>query len=151
VTYKSLSVVVLGVTGLLTWGAIELMPETLFFPVVEYSVPGDIHFTMLKAGELDRTSCDQAARQLSASVKTHCPQCNYVERCFRGLSSDRRQILSRDALATPSVRTPGSGITMTISAADPELALNVCRLIEQQSASQPLDKRARCYPAFAGR
>ncbi len=150
-SYGTLAALLLGVALVLAWAAIELVPQTLFFPAVEYSMPGDIHFAMFKTGEVDRESCQRTASQISSSVRALCPACRYVERCSRGLSAEARKILSRDALETPSIRTRETGVTMTISAADPALAANVCQLIEQQSAAQPADERARCYPAFQSR
>lgn len=151
VSYKTLAALVLGTAALLSWAAIEFVPETLYFPEVEYSMPGELHFAMLKTGEPDLDRCRQTARQLAGSVHSLCPACQYADRCTRGLSREARRILSREPLDTPSVRTPGNGVTMTISAADPALASSICRLIEQQSAAQPAEKRARCYAAFAQR
>ena len=146
-SYKTLADLLLGVALALSWAAIAWVPETLYFPAVEYSMPGDLHFAMLKTGEPDPESCRQTASQLAASVRKLCPACQYVERCTRGLSREARKILSREPLQTASVRTPGNGLTMTISSADPGLAPSVCRLIEEQSGSQPAEKRARCYLA----
>ena len=149
--YKSLSLAIVGLTALLTWAAVELVPEMLFFPVVEYTMPGDIHFAMFKGGELDRSSCEQTANDIGKSVRAQCRDCSPVERCLRGLSAERKTLLSREPLALPSVRTPGNGVTMTISTGDAQMALSICRLIEQQSASQPAEKRARCWPAYSAR
>ncbi len=144
-SYKTLAALLLGAAALLSWAAIEFVPQTLYFPEVEYSMPGELHFAMLKTGEPDAASCRQTAAQLAQSVRSLCPACRYLERCTRGLSREARRILSREPLDVPSVRTPGNGVTMTISARDPGLASSVCQLIEQQSASQPAEKRARCY------
>ena len=151
VLYKGLPILVLGLTMLLTAAAIEFLPETLFFPVVEYSTPENIQFALLKNGEFDKSSCEQDAGQVVQAIRAHCPACKVVERCFRGLDAERRKILSPDALATPSARLPGGKLTMTITAADAQLALAVCRQIEAQTASQPADQRLRCFPASAER
>ena len=63
--YKGLPILVLGLTLLLTAAAIEFLPETLYFPVVEYSTPENIRIALLKNGELDQSSCEQGARQVA--------------------------------------------------------------------------------------
>jgi hypothetical protein len=148
---KGLPILILGLTLLLTAAAIEFLPETLYFPVVEYSAPENIQIALLKNGELDRTSCEQGARKLADAIRASCPACKVVERCFRGLDAERRKILSQEALSTPSARQQGGKLTMTLASADPQLALAVCRQSEQQSASQPVDQRLRCFPALAPR
>ncbi len=144
-SYPTVAVLLLCAAGLLSWAAIEFVPETLYFPTVEYAMPGNLRFAMLKPGEPDLDSCRQTTSQLVKSVRAQCPSCTYVEHCTRGLSREARRILSREPLETASVRTPGNGVTMTISAPDPELASSVCQLIEQQSAAQSAEKRARCF------
>ena len=149
--YKGLPILILGLTAMLTAAAIEFLPETMYFPVVEYSTPENIQFALLKNGELDQAACERGAGQVTRAVRANCPACKFVERCIRGLDAERRIILSRDPLATPSVRLPGGKLSMTISAADPELAMAVCRQTEAQTASQPADQRPRCYPALVPR
>jgi hypothetical protein len=148
VLYKALPILIVGLTVLLTAAAIRYLPETLFFPVVEYSTPENIRIALLKNGELDQSSCEQRARQVANAVRVNCPSCKVVERCFRGLDAERRKNLSQEPLAMPSARMPGGKLTMTISAEDAQLALDVCRQTEQQTASQPVDQRLRCFPAM---
>jgi len=149
--YKGLPVLVLGLTLLLTAAAIEFLPETLYFPVVEYSTPENIQIALLKNGELEQSSCERGARQVANAIRASCPACKVIERCLRGLDAEHRKILSREPLSTPSVRQQGGRLTMTLSAADPQLALAVCRQTEQHTASQPADQRLRCIPALAPR
>ncbi len=149
-SYPIVAALLLGAAALLSWAAIEFVPETLYFPAVEYAMPGDLRFTMLKPGEPDLDSCQQTTSQLAKSVRAQCPDCSYVEHCTHGLSPEARRILSREPLETASVRTPGN-VTMTISAPDAALASSVCQLIEKQSAAQPAEKRARCFLPSAER
>ena len=149
--YTGLPILIVGLTLLMSAAAIEFLPATLFFPVVEYSTPENIRIALLKNGELDRSSCEQGASKVANAVRASCPACKVVERCFRGLDAGRRKILARDPLAAPSARLPGGKLTMTIWAADAQLALDVCRQTEQQTAPQPLDRRLRCFPALAVR
>lgn len=149
--YKGLPILILGLTMLLTAAAIEFLPETLYFPVVEYSASENMQIALLKNGELDQSSCEQGARQVANAVRASCPACKVVERCFRGLDAERRRILSREPLSMPSARIPGGKLSMTFSIKDPQLALGVCRQTEQQTASQPVDQRLRCFPALVPR
>ena len=149
--YKGLPVLVLGLTLLLTAAAIEFLPETLYFPVVEYSTPEHMQIALFKNGELEQSGCERGARQVANTIRTSCPACKVVERCLRGLDPEHRKILSQEALSTPSVRQAGGRLTMTFSAADPQLALAVCRQTEQQTAAQPADQRLRCFAALERR
>ena len=149
--YWLLPILVLGLTALLTAAAIEFLPQTIFFPVIEYSTPDNIRFKLLRNGELDLTGCEQGAHSIVQAIFANCPDCKVVKHCFRGLDAERRKVLSREPLPTASIRTPDGKVAMTISADDPQLALSVCRASAQQGASQPRDQQPQCFPAFAGR
>jgi hypothetical protein len=151
VLYRVLPILFLGLTAALTAAAIEYLPETLHFPVVEYSTPESIRIGLFKNGELDRASCELDVAKVAAAIRTNCPNCTVVERCVRGLDAERRKILSREPISTPSVRMPGGKLTMTFSTGDPQLALGVCQQSERQSASLPVDQRLRCFPALVAR
>ncbi len=148
---KSLPIIIVVLTVILIAAAIEFLPATLYFPVVEYSTPGNIHFVLLKNGEPDKSSCKKSVSQVAGAVRASCADCKYVERCLQGLDDERKKILSREPLATPSLRTQDGRLTMTVSAADPEVAMSVCRLAAEQTASQTADRRLLCSPASAPR
>ena len=147
---KALPVLVLALALLLTAAAIRFLPASLYFPVVEYSASANDRITLLRNGELDDSSCRQAARQLAQAVRANCPACKVAEHCFHGLDVERRKLMSNEPLSTPSARVPGGSLTMVFSMKNPRQALAVCRQIERQSASQP-GKRLRCFPALAPR
>ncbi len=149
--YKALPLLILGLTMALTAAAIEFLPATLYFPVIEYAAPENIRIALLKNGELEQSTCEQTASQVASAIRAHCPACQVVGRCFRGLDAERRKILSREPLATPSARIAGGKLTMTFASQDPQLALAVCRQTERQTAAQPVDQRLRCFPALAPR
>ena len=149
--YKALPLLILGLTLALTAAAIEFLPATLYFPVIEYAAPEDLQIALLKNGELDQSSCEQAARRMESTIRAHCPACRVVGRCLHGLDAERRRILSLEPLSTPSARIAGGKLTMTFSSRDPQLALDVCRQTERQTAAQPVDQRLRCFPALAPR
>lgn len=149
--YRVLPILVIGITAALTAAAIEFLPETLYFPVVKYTTPENIQIAIFRNGEFDQPRCEQAAGKVANAIRANCPACKVVERCFRGLDAERRKILSREPLSTPSVRQQGGKLTMTLATEDPQLALGVCRQTEQQTATQPVDQRLRCFPASAPR
>ena len=149
--HRILPVLFLGLTAALTAAAIEFLPETLHFPVVEYSTPESIRIALFKNGELERASCELGIAKVAAAIRKSCPGCMVIERCIRGLDAERRKILSREPLSMPSVRMPGGKLTMTFSTSDPQLALSVCQQSEQQAASLPADQQLRCFPATAAR
>jgi hypothetical protein len=151
VLYRVLPILVLVLTAALTAAAIEFLPETLYFPVVEYSTPENIRNALFKNGELDQSSCEQGAAKVASAIRASCPACKVVESCLRGLDAERRKILSREPLSIPSVRMPGGKLTMTIAAEDAQMALGVCQQTESQSASLPVDQRVRCFPALLER
>ena len=135
----------------LTAAAIQFLPETLYFPAVEYAAPENIRILLLKNGELDQSSCEQAARHVESAIRANCPACKVTRRCFRGLDAERRRILSREPLLTPSARLAGGKLTMTFSSQVPRLALGICREIERQTSARPAAQRLRCFPALAPR
>jgi hypothetical protein len=151
VPYKGLPILILGLIALLTAAAIEFLPETLYFPVVEYSMPDNMQVALLKNGELDRSSCEQGARKVANAIRASCPACSVVERCFRGLDAERRRILAQEPLSTPSLRQQGGKLTMTLASDDPQVAQAVCRQTEAQNTSQPVDQRLYCFPALLPR
>jgi hypothetical protein len=142
---------ILGLAMALTAAAIAFLPETLYFPVIEYAAPGQIRIAVFKNGELDRSGCERATSRVAAVIRANCPACRVDGRCLRGLDAQRRKILSREPLSTPSARIAGGKLTMTFSSHDPRLALAVCRQIERQTAAQPVDRRLHCFPASAPR
>jgi len=148
---KILPAIVLAVTAMLTAAAIEFLPGTLYFPVVEYTTPDDIHVTMLKYGETDVPRCERSVSQVAGSVRASCPACKYVERCARGLDATHRKILSREPLAMPSLRTQNGRLTLTVTAKTPELALGVCQMVAEQTAAQAADNKLVCFPALTSR
>lgn len=148
---RVLPILILGLTAMLTAAAIEYLPETLYFPVVEYATPEHIRIALYKNGEPELSACEQGASKVAVAIRAGCPGCKVVERCFRGLDAGRRNILSREPLSTPSVRAPGGKLTMTFSAVDPQLALGVCEQSERLSAAQPAGQRLRCFAALAPR
>lgn len=149
--YKALPLLILGLAVALTAAAIEFLPDTLYFPVIEYAAPENIRVALLKHGELEQSTCEQTASRVASTIRAHCPTCRVVGRCLHGLDAERRKILSREPLATPSARIAGGKLTMTFSSPDPQLALAVCRQTERQTAARPVDQRLRCFPALAPR
>ena len=149
--HRVIPILILVLTALVSAAAIEFLPQTIYFPVIEYTTPDNIGFKLLKNGELDLTVCERGAHAVAQAIVASCPSCKVSDRCIRGLDAERRKILSREPLPTPSIRTPDGKVAMTISANDPQLALSVCRASEQQAATQPIEQRLRCFAALAER
>ena len=143
---KTLLVLVPAVVAALSAAAIEFLPATLYFPVVEYTVPGDVRVAMLRYGEPDMPRCERSMNQLVAGVRASCPACKFVERCVRGLDAGHRKILSREPLTTASLRTQNGNLTLTLSSANAEVALGMCRVAADQSAALPSDQKVLCFP-----
>jgi hypothetical protein len=148
---NSLPFLILAFAAMSTAAAIQFLPETLYFPVVEYSASEDLRVALFKTGELDRSNCERTTRLVANNIRANCPTCKIAQRCERGLQVEHRDVLSNEPLSIPSLRSPGGKLTMTISASDTQAALDVCRQMEQQLASRPADQRLRCYPALAPR
>lgn len=137
--------------ALSAWVAVELVPETLHFPVVKYSTPDGARFGVYLPGEPDGERCAKRAAAIVSSVGANCPVCAVTQLCTSGLDGAHREILSRSSLETPSLRAADGKLTMTVSASDPAAAESLCRLIEAQSSSQPPNARLRCYASRSAR
>jgi hypothetical protein len=148
---KGLLLAAVIVAMMLVLAAIKFLPEASYFPVLEFTTPGNVRFVMLKHGGPDESRCEKNVRDIESAVRALCADCKTVKRCVRGLDGEQQKILSREPLATPSLRTQDGRLTMTVSAADPQLALSVCRLTEEQTATRAIDKRLICFPALAPR
>ncbi len=148
---KLLPILILSLTALLTAAAVRFVPESLYFPVVDYTTPEELRIRLLKSGELAAADCEQGLAKVENAIRANCPKCEVAARCIRGLDSERRAVLSREPLMEPSVRTADSKLAMTFSAKDPQLALAVCQASALHSTSQSPDLRMHCYPAHAPR
>jgi len=92
---KSLPIVIFGLIVILAVAAIEFLPETLYFPVVEYTTPENVHVVMLKNGEPDKSGCEKSAGKLVSAIRANCPNCKYVGRCSRGWMRRRKRYFPR--------------------------------------------------------
>jgi hypothetical protein len=149
---KMIPLVVVALTGGLTAAAIEFLPQTLFFPVVEMSTPNGLRVTALQPGWTERSECEHLLGEVAPRLgAANCDGCKIVQRCVRGLSAATRGALSRDAIAQPSARAGNGGLIIVFSAADPNVAMGACRQSQQLSASYPVESRLECFAAGAPR
>lgn len=139
--------VVAAVTVGLTAAAIEFLPHTLFFPVVEVSLPSGLHVTALQPGLTEKRECESMIAEVTARLGANCHGCTVVQRCPRGLPAAMRGALSRQAIAQPSARAGEGGFTIVFSAADPAATMDACRQSQQLSASFPVESRLTCFAA----
>jgi hypothetical protein len=137
--------------ALSAWLVVELVPETLHFPVVKYSTPEGANFAVYPPGEMDGERCSKRAAAIASPVRSSCPRCTVTQLCTSGLDAAHRQILSRNPLETASLRAADGKLTMTVSAGDPAAAETYCRVIETHSSSQPPSARLRCFPGRTAR
>ncbi len=143
--------IVVAITAVLTAAAIEFLPQTVFFPLVELSVPGGLQVTYLQPGHTERAECETIVAEIARGFVANCQGCKLVYRCAQGLAADQRRALSHEPIVQHSARTASGALTITFAAADANLALAACRQVEQQSAAQPAIAQLRCFPAGAPR
>lgn len=141
-----LSAVVVVTVGL-TVAAIELLPRTLFFPVIEFSAPTGLRVTFVQRGQTDRSGCEHVLGEVQLPVDTTCSGCMVVPRCTRGLSAVQGAAFSRAAITRPSARSGDGGLAIVFSAENPQVAMGACRQSEQLTASLPVELRLRCFAA----
>ncbi len=143
-TFLPLLLIALG--ALMSLGAIVVFKNTLYYPYVEMSVPGDIDITFLFNGRKDKTSCETLAANVTNSMLAVCPTCQAKARqCLDSLEPQHRKLLSAEPLDIPSARLP-DGVS-TYHASNPDIALAACRESEKLTSSRVEAGRIVCYPA----
>jgi hypothetical protein len=135
-----------GAIAILIACAMQFLPTTLYFPATDYSVPGNIRFVMRENGVLEKSRCERRTEEIARQIRMRCPTCGISQSCSRGLDAEAKQVLSKEPLPGPSVRSESGKLTMTISADDPQVALAACRQLQAQTTSQPPNAKLRCFP-----
>jgi len=138
---------VVAVTVGLTAAVLELVPHTLFFPVVDVSMPGGLHVMALQPGLTGKRECERSIGEERSRLGASCPGCAVVQRCRRGLPAALRGALSRDAMPHPSARSGDGGLTLVFLGGDPASRMDACRRSQQVSASYPVESRLQCFEA----
>lgn len=144
---KLTPLLVVATTAGLTAAAIEFVPQTLFFPVVDFFAPGGMQTTFLESGQTTARECEHRLGEVTTSLRMVCSACKIVERCVRGLPAAQRKALSHEAIPQPSARAVDAPLTVVFSAPDPSLAMSACQQTEAMSASRPARSRLRCFAA----
>lgn len=144
---KVIPLLVVVTTAGLTAAAIEFLPQTLFFPVVDFFAPGGMQTTFLQSGQTTARACERRLGETMTSLRAACSACKVVERCARGLSPEQRRVLSHESISQPSARAANASLTVVFRATDPDLAMSVCRQAEATSAPHPAEARLRCFAA----
>ena len=134
----------------LTWAAIEFMPLGLHFPVVTFSVPGQLEMTFIAPGDADSKACARKAGEIATPLKTAAPGLPIVANCTAGLTADIRKFLSRAPIDAPSVRM-ADGTVVVYRAGASDLALAACKQSEAATSTQPEAKRVVCRLAGSPR
>jgi hypothetical protein len=138
---------VVAVTVGLTAAAIEFVPHTLFFPIVEVSLPGGLRVTALQPGLTEKRECESSIREVTSRLDAYCQGCEVVQRCPRGLPTALRGALSHEAMAQPSARAGDGGLTLVFLGRDPAVTMDACRQSQQLSASYAVESRLECFAA----
>jgi hypothetical protein len=144
---KLMPLLVVAATVGLTAAAIEFLPRTLFFPVVDFFAPGGMQTTFLQPGQTKASECEHMVSETAKSLRTVCRDCKIVRRCVRGLSVAQRRALTREPIAQPSARAGGGALIVVFSAPDPNVAMEACRRSEQMSPFSGVESRLRCFAA----
>jgi hypothetical protein len=148
---KIMPLLVVATTVGLTAAAIEFLPLTLFFPVVDFFAPGGLQTTFLQPGRTKASECEHMVGETAKSLSTVCRGCKIARRCVQGLPAAQRRALTREPIAQPSARAEDGALTVVFSAPDPNVAMDACRASEQMSASYGVESRLRCFAAGAPR
>lgn len=144
---KLVPLLVIATTAGLTAAAIEFLPRTLYFPVVDFFAPSGVQTTFLEPGHTKVLDCEHRLDEVTKSLRAVCSACKVVQRCVQGLTSAQRRALSHEPFPAPSARATNAPLTVVFAATDPNLAMSACRQAETMSASQPAESRLRCFPA----
>ena len=144
---KIMPLLVVATTVGLTAAAIQFLPQTLFFPVVDFFAPGGMQTTFLQPGRTRASECEHMLGETAKSLSALCSDCTVVRRCVQGLPAAQRRALTRNPIAQPSARSEDGTLTVVFSALDPNVAIEVCRRSEQMSASYGVESRLRCFAA----
>jgi hypothetical protein len=144
---KLMPLLVVAATAGLTAAAIEFLPRTLYFPVVDFFAPSGVQTTFLQPGRTKEQDCEHMLGEATTSLRAVCSACKVVQRCVRGLPAAQRRALSHEPIPQPSARAANAPLTAVFAATDPNLAVSACRQAEQMSASHPAESRLRCFEA----
>jgi hypothetical protein len=142
---KLMPLLVVIVTTGLTVAAIELLPQTLFYPVVDLFAATGVQSTFVQPGQTTVEGCERILSETTRSVRAGCSTCKMVERCLHGLPPALRDALSHGSIPQPSARAANDPLTVVFSAADPSLAMSVCQQAEAKTASNPTAARLVCF------
>ena len=144
---KVIPLLVVFVTAGLTAAAIELLPRTLLFPVVDLFAPTGVQTTFVEPGETTVEDCERKLSEEAQALRATCSTCKIVERCLRGLPPTLRRALSHEPILQPSARAVNEALTVIFSAPDPRLALSACQRAEAMSAPRPAASHLECFAA----
>lgn len=142
---KLMPLLVVVVTAGLTVVAIEVLPQTLFFPVVDLFAATGVQSTFVQPGQTTAESCERTLSETTRSVRAGCNTCEIIKRCLHGLPPALRRALSHGPIPEPSARAANDPLTVVFSSPDPRLAMSVCQQAEAKTASNPTASRLVCF------
>jgi hypothetical protein len=140
-----ISVFVGGLVIALTFAAVPLLRDTLYYRHVVMKVSDDMRLEFIHFGLVDRRACERDLATALGAIEKNCGTCRILEKeCLKGLSDEQLRLLSGKPVNMPSARLP-DGVVAYIST-NREAALAACKESERQSAQAAPGKRVRCYP-----
>jgi hypothetical protein len=144
---KLMPLLVVVITAGLTVAAIEVLPRTLFFPVIDLFAASGVQSTFVQPGQTTAEGCERILSETMRSVRAGCNTCKMVERCLHGLPPALGRALSHGPIPQPSARAANDPLTVVFSATDPSLAMSVCQQAQAKTASNPTPSRLVCFAA----
>lgn len=133
------------VTGL-TFAAVPLLRDTLYYRHVVMEVDDDMRLEFVHYGLVDQSACERDLATVLGAIEKTCGACRILEKqCLKGLSSEQLSLLSEKPVNMPSARLP-DGVVAYIST-NHDAALAACKESERQTSQAAPGKRVQCFPS----
>ena len=141
----SVILAVLALIAALSVAAIEYLPATLYFPVVNLHSGAGLDVTFLGTGYTNSAACTSKSDELAKPLQQSRAG-TITAACVRGLDEESRKLLSKSALDAPSIRMQ-NGVLIVFRSREPQLSLEACKQSEVASLVLSVEKRLKCIPA----
>ena len=140
-----IAAIVTALTAGLTFAAIPLLRNTLYYPYVVLDVGDVLRMYILNYGHAKKGTCEEKLSKLLGAIGEAGDSRRIVEkRCLEELDPHHLRLFSREPLDAPSARWSDGVMSYVSDKAD--IALLACTESERQTAQAPASKRLHCYP-----
>lgn len=113
----------------------------VYHPEIVFQAAELVQVSLIKQPYNSSERCEQAVRRLQATMRSYCPDCEYiVAQCVSKLSPRQQKLLQGQSIDMPTLRITRG--VMGFESVLPELALQTC-----QQAAQQAGGLHRCVPA----